>query len=404
VSSALGLGETSDVSFLTGTSTTSTPNAPRSFSTAQLRVSTTTPANALTSSAVPLSNITTAITTDLPRNNSEITSNRVAPGGIGGTSSSNSQFLVILVLVGMILLVTAVVVVITVYICRKSKIGRGVALATSSVNGFNKPSSSGTDTSTIFYTQTTKSAYSGATIAPSSMGIALPGYMEVSSNSFARIRKLDKGGGGEIYIAQAMTPETSIYGKMLIVKVIGNPGRDITPKMLDAVKQEISILQLMSNNRHFPKFIGYCENPISILMKFYECGSLQSYLKKPLRTIHKLSISNDIAHALFALHLNHIAHCDLKPANVLLERAQDGRLVAILTDFGIARITSDEILAAKSFNMVNLKGLSWHYAAPEVILRFKGAKTRDTSLAVKAGDIYAIAMIIYELLNGIKPW
>jgi serine/threonine protein kinase len=94
----------------------------------------------------------------------------------------------------------------------------------------------------------------------------------------------------------------------------------------------------------------------------------------------------------------------LKPPNVLLERAKNGRLIAVLTDFGIARITSDVILAAKSFNIVNLRGLSWRYAAPEMIYRFRGVQIHENEMALKAGDVYALAMITFELLCRIALW
>jgi serine/threonine protein kinase len=253
-------------------------------------------------------------------------------------------------------------------------------------------------------TQATAPTFTGSTLFPSSIGLAVPGYCEVPSDSFALLRQIAEGGGGQIHIAQAMTPETSIYGQNLIVKIFGNNQDKISPRQRMTVKQEISILQLMSNNRHFPKFIGYCEKPLCILMKYYECGSLKDYLQKQLQRIHKLRISSDIAKGLLALHRNHVAHCDLKPPNVLLERAANGRLVAIITDFGIARITSDVILSAKAFNVVNLRGLSWHYAAPEVIRRFRGSTSYNSSLALNAGDTYAFAIIIYELLSRMKPW
>jgi serine/threonine-protein kinase len=242
------------------------------------------------------------------------------------------------------------------------------------------------------------------TLMPSSMGLAVPGFREVPFNSFVVGKQLAHGGGGHIYIAQAVSSVTSEFGNELIVKIIGNSLEELPPSIMRAMIQEISILQLMSSNSHFPKFIGYCEQPVCILMKYYECGSLENYLKKPLQTSHKLSITKDISNAILALHNHHVAHCDLKPANVLLERADDGRLVAILTDFGIARITSEEILEAKNFNLVYLRGLSWRYAAPEVIHRFKGITIYNTPLILKAGDIYAFAVIIYELLNGMDPW
>jgi serine/threonine protein kinase len=54
--------------------------------------------------------------------------------------------------------------------------------------------------------------------------------------------------------------------------------------------------------------------------------------------------------------------------------------------------------------MASLRGLSWRYAAPEVIQSFKSVNFYQNLLILKAGDIYAFAMIIYELLCAIGPW
>lgn len=283
---------------------------------------------------------------------------------------------------------------------------REVALATSYGNllDASKSATLTTDSRDSLNMGSTVTTYTGATLMPSSIGLAIPGYREFPANSFVLLRQFAKGGGGQIYLAQAMTPETSLYGKELVVKLFGNSQEELSSKLLGTVKQEISILQLMSKNCHFPKFIGYCDKPVAILMKYYECGSLEAYLKKPLGRSHKISITSDIAQALFALHSCHIAHCDLKPANILLDLDKNGGIIAVLTDFGIARITSDEILAAKDFNIVNLRGLSRHYAAPEVFHRFRGAVTNYTASVINSGDIYAFSIIICELLNGKKSW
>jgi serine/threonine protein kinase len=309
-------------------------------------------------------------------------------------------------MVGIILLLAALVLVLCIYAYQKGKRQQAViSTASNGVFDMNRTSNLMTDTSMMLTnTQSSGPTNTGVTLFPSNIGIAFPAYREVPFNSFVLLKQLAQGGGGQIYIAQAASSETASYGNELIVKVIASSREEVPHSIMELVNQEISILQLMSNNRHFPKFIGYCEKPVCILMKYYECGSLESYLKKPLRTSHKHSITSDIAQGLLALHMNHIAHCDLKPANVLLERAENGRLVAILTDFGIARIMSDEIVAAKDFNVVNLRGLSWQQAAPEVIRRFRGAVSYNAARMLKAGDVYAFAIIIYELLNRTRPW
>jgi serine/threonine protein kinase len=326
-------------------------------------------------------------------------------GELNELNKTSSQFIFTIIIAGLIFLVAVAVIFVCIYGYRYKRQKESATFTTSSVlHDAFRSSATVTDTHMLTYTQAAGPTDTAETLVPSSMGLAVPGFREVPSNSFALVRQVAKGGGGQIYIAQAMSAVTSEFGTELIVKVVGNSQKEVSRVMMEAVKQEISILQLMSNQRHFPRFVGYCERPVSILMKYYECGSLETYLKMPLRRNHIVSLTSDISQALLALHSSHIAHCDLKPANVLLDRADDGRLVAILTDFGIARITSDVILAAKNFNLVYLRGLSWRYAAPEMIYRFRGVMIHEDELTMKAGDVYSFAMVTYELLNRHAPW
>jgi hypothetical protein len=51
-----------------------------------------------------------------------------------------------------------------------------------------------------------------------------------------------------------------------------------------------------------------------------------------------------------------------------------------LTDFGIAQILSEKIIATKAFNVINLRGLSVSYAAPEALNNFRSKNTSELIL------------------------
>jgi serine/threonine protein kinase len=97
-----------------------------------------------------------------------------------------------------------------------------------------------------------------------------------------------------------------------------------------------------------------------------------------------LRIGQAIASALDYAHARGMIHRDIKPANVMI--ADDGRVV--LVDFGLA-------LDVQAGSVGEVFG-SAHYLAPE--------QARRSSDAVPQSDLYALGVILYELLTGSVPF
>ncbi|KAI3655187.1 hypothetical protein MP638_001570, partial [Amoeboaphelidium occidentale] len=109
----------------------------------------------------------------------------------------------------------------------------------------------------------------------------------------------------------------------------------------------------------------------------------------------------ETAHALSIMHSHYLAHCDIKPQNILVE-LENGVPTCFITDFGITQILSEKIIAAKTFNVMNLRGLSTHFAAPEAFMNFRSKKYK--SVDFKAYDLYSFGCLIYEVLSRKTPW
>jgi serine/threonine protein kinase len=139
-----------------------------------------------------------------------------------------------------------------------------------------------------------------------------------------------------------------------------------------------------------------------MVLKNYVHGSLYDWIGKNVyATKIIIKVLKETAMALTTMHSHYLAHCDLKPQNILVE-VENGLPSCYLTDFGITQILSEKIIATKSFQVINLRGLSAHYAAPEAFRNFRTKKY--VRVDFKAYDIYSFGCIAYEVLTTRMPW
>ncbi|KAI3655595.1 hypothetical protein MP638_005771 [Amoeboaphelidium occidentale] len=188
------------------------------------------------------------------------------------------------------------------------------------------------------------------------------------------------------------------HGDAIIQKVIFITNRSTE----EAFYQEIGIMIMLATFPNFCLFIGYTENPKSILLKYYPDGSLNEFLRKnKIGKNAALKILKELSTALHTMHEHFLAHCDIKTQNVLVE-VNAGVPTCYLTDFGITQILSEKIIATKSFNVINLRGLSVQYAAPEAFSNFRSKNYSGVDF--KKYDVYSYACVAYEVLGRKFPW
>jgi serine/threonine-protein kinase len=118
----------------------------------------------------------------------------------------------------------------------------------------------------------------------------------------------------------------------------------------------------------------------------------------PIPPARAAAIMRQVLDGVAAAHAAGIVHRDLKPSNLLVERLRDGRDVARVLDFGLARIIDETAGSNDATNRATTTGRvigTLGYLAPE---QAAGAPVDERA------DIYACGIILYEMLSGASPY
>lgn len=195
---------------------------------------------------------------------------------------------------------------------------------------------------------------------------------------------IGQGGMGEVWLAER---DDGRYQQQAAVKLLRHWNPDNTPRFLREQRllsrlRHVGIAQLLD--------AGSAPDGRPYMVMEYVAGSplLEHCERHALDLDARLALFSRICDAVAHAHRHAIVHCDLKPSNILV--CADGRVV--LLDFGIARvIESGPNADAKTTS----RFLTPRYAAPEQLVG--GEESTQT-------DVYALGLILYELLAGALPW
>ncbi|MBX3440579.1 MAG: serine/threonine protein kinase, partial [Planctomycetaceae bacterium] len=182
------------------------------------------------------------------------------------------------------------------------------------------------------------------------------------------------------------------YGSVWLAREL-NTGRQVAIKFyshrrgLDwsLLSREVEKLAVLYTSRNIVGLldVGWNHDPPYFVMEFLENGSLADRLKQgPLPVEQAVSLAKAIAAALVHAHGSGILHCDVKPANVLL----DGNLEPRLGDFGQSRLSDDQSPALGTM----------FYMAPE--------QADLQAIPDARWDVYALGALLYHMLCGHAPY
>lgn len=150
------------------------------------------------------------------------------------------------------------------------------------------------------------------------------------------------------------------------------------------------LLSLQHSNVVTFQGLEYTSSGRYLVMDYCEGGSLRNLmqLEGKLSLALSLKLVIDILAGLDHIHSRKIIHRDIKPENILLSQDTTG-WIARVSDFGMSRLIH-ELCADKLDDCAG----SPAYMAPE---RFYGQYS-------PASDFYAVGVLLFELVTGLRPF
>lgn len=185
-------------------------------------------------------------------------------------------------------------------------------------------------------------------------------------------------------------------GERWVIKILDeNVLRGLTDAERDRLKslfwQEAIVLARCDRKSPYIVRIGtpFEHNGIPCLPLEYVGGtSLAKRAQQILPESVALNYIHQIGDAIKVLHQEKMVHRDIRPDNIFL-RDRDGKLEAVLTDFGLAMEFDTEL--SRTRTQESIKGFS----APEL---FTSGQTVGSYT-----DVYSLAATLYEMLTGETP-
>nr|WP_298721589.1 tetratricopeptide repeat-containing serine/threonine-protein kinase [uncultured Steroidobacter sp.] len=203
------------------------------------------------------------------------------------------------------------------------------------------------------------------------------------------VRLLGRGGMGSVYFAERADEQ---YQQSVALKVV-----EWCPAVTDLAGRFRAERQILARLSHenIARLLDGGQMPDGtpyLVMEHIAGTRIDHYCRLGrLNTVEKLKLMQQVCASVQYAHQNLVIHRDLKPSNILVT----GQGVVKLLDFGVAKLLSAGGGPDHSMTQQIDRVLTPDHASPEQLL---GQPVGTTS------DIYALGVLMYELLSGQRPF
>jgi eukaryotic-like serine/threonine-protein kinase len=224
---------------------------------------------------------------------------------------------------------------------------------------------------------------------------------QVLAGRFKLIRFLARGGMGEVYEAEDEELQERVALKIVRPDLLRDPSN------LQRFKREVHLAKNVTHPnicrthdlfRHREPNSDSTNDIMFVSMELLVGETLSQYFRGHgrLTPTEALPLITHIAEGMNAAHSVGIVHRDFKPGNVILVSRGAGLFRPVITDFGLALRSGGDTVTFKSAITAShgIVGTP-AYMAPEQI------QGREVTAAT---DIYALGLVMYEMLTGTQPF
>ena len=215
--------------------------------------------------------------------------------------------------------------------------------------------------------------------------------LPVSIGRYRILRLLGEGGMGAVYEAEQEFPHRTVALKVIRAGYANG-------EMLRRFENETQALGRLQHPGIAQIYeAGTAETPFGrqpyFAMELVHGQALLAYCDAHrLDARQRLELAAKICDAVQHAHQRGLIHRDLKPANILVDESGQPRIL----DFGVARLTDSDAQATRQTDIGQLVG-TLAYMSPEQVLG-------DPAEIDTRSDVYALGVILYELLAGKGPY
>ncbi len=198
--------------------------------------------------------------------------------------------------------------------------------------------------------------------------------------------KSELGRGGMATVYRAYDPR---FEREVAVKVLPSELLHSDPQFRLRFEREAKIIAQLEHTAIVPVYdVGEAEGQPYFVMRYMNGGSLSERIKAGGLTIEDAArILGAIAPGLDEAHSKGIVHRDIKPSNILFDKRGN----PYISDFGIAKLSQAQAGNVTGSAIIGTPA----YMAPE---QAQGSGTDGRA------DIYALGIILFEMLTGKQPY